>query len=258
MTHQHRAGMTRVELGVVAGIIFLLLALLLPAVHQSREEARQSTSKNNLKQIGLAFHNYHEAHGCLPPGGTIRDDGVAMHGWLIMLMPFVDASRLFNQTDFDEPWNSDSNKPVFETSLPYFLNPAEDARYTITGYGLTNYLGNPNLLYRNSCVTFDQMENGTTHTWMAGEVAGNFQPWGYPFNWRPLGTKFCDGPNSFGCSVWAGSNLLFADGRVSLFSDKTSPEIMKSLTTAPPVATKSQTATPTTIFQTSYTRAVSN
>ena len=250
MPNQRRAGMTKVELCIVLGIIILLLALLLPAVQQSRDAARQSTSKNNLKQIGLAFHNYHDTHRCLPPGGVIREEGTAMHGWLTMLLPFLDSSPLYSWTDFNVSWNSPVNFPVFDSWYPSLLNPGEDANFTISGYALTNYLGNPNLLYRNSCVNFKQMEKGLVHTWLAGEVAGNFQAWGYPFNWRPLGTKFCDGPDSFGCTAWDGSHLLLADGSVSFFSDETSPEIMKSLATAPPVATKAQTATPRKLFET--------
>lgn len=239
-----------ITVGVVLGLLLLVFALLAPAVQNAREEARISTSKNNLKQIGIALSAYHETHNCLPPGGTIRDDGVAMHGWLIQLMPFVDASPTFSQTDFDVPWNSPANLSVYESLIPYFLNPSEPASRTIDGYGLTDYLGNPNLFYRNSSVTFEQMENGIAHTWMVGEVAGNFQPWGYPFNWRALGTKLCDGPNSFGCLPWDGGHLLFADGSVSYFSDQTSPEILKRLADAPPLATKEQTMAPEKIFKT--------
>jgi len=238
-----------VTIGVALGLLLLVFGLLMPFVQNVREEARKTTSKNNLKQIGLALQGYHETYDCLPPGGIISEDDVAMHGWLIMLMTFIDASTLFNQTDFDEPWNSQSNMPVFKTPVPAFLNPGEAARFTINGYGLTNYLGNPNLLYRNSCVAYDQMEKGRAHTWMAGEVAGNFQPWGYPFNWRPLGTKLCDGPNSFGFPAWDGGHLLKADGSVSFFTDQTSPEILKIFATAPPVATKEQTMVPEKKFE---------
>mgnify|MGYP003663494930 CR=1 FL=1 len=243
-------GQRWITVGIVLGLLLLAFGLLMPAVQNAREEARKTTSKNNLRQIGLALQNYHEAVACLPPGGVIREDDVAMQGWMIQVYPFMEASTLYNRVDFDQSWESPDNLPVFETPIHSFLIPGVVAHFTSTGFGLTHYLGNPHLLYRNSCVTFGQMENGTAHTWLAGEVAGNYQPWGYPFNWRPLGNKLCDGPESFGHPPWDGGHLLFADGSVSFFSDQTSPEILERFAAAPPVATPEQTAVPATIFQT--------
>jgi len=71
----------------------------------------------------------------------------------------------------------------------------------------------------------------------------------YPFNWRPLGTKLCDGPDSYGRPEWNGGHLLFADGSVSFYSEQTSPDILKRFAAAPPVATEEQTAVPEQVFQ---------
>ncbi|MFK7777105.1 MAG: DUF1559 domain-containing protein, partial [Gimesia sp.] len=69
--HQRRSGFTLIELLVVIAIIAILIALLLPAVQQAREAARRSSCKNNLKQIGLAMHNYHDTHRTLPMGSAV-------------------------------------------------------------------------------------------------------------------------------------------------------------------------------------------
>ncbi|WP_278469222.1 DUF1559 domain-containing protein [Gimesia maris] len=232
------------ELGVVAGIMILLLALLLPAVHRAREEARKSSSKNNLKQIGLALHNYHETHQSFPPGGTIRGDGVAMHGWMMMIMPYLDASPYYNMVDSSLPWSSPENFPVCELSKPVYQIPETDMGLTSDGQGVTFYLGNSNLLHRNSSIALRDLKGGVAHNWFAGEVAGNFQPWAYPFNWRTLGTKLCDGPNSFGYPAWDGAIILLADGKVSYFSKQTSPEVLKRMAELPPVATSEQVKAP--------------
>ncbi|QDT77350.1 MULTISPECIES: DUF1559 domain-containing protein [Gimesia] len=237
------------ELGVVAGIIILLLALLLPAVHRAREEARRSSSKNNLKQIGLALHNYHETHQCFPPGGTIREDGLAMHGWMIMIMPFLDASPYYNMVDFSLPWSSPENFPVCEQPIPVYQIPETHMGRTSAGHGVTFYLGNPNLLHRNSSMKLKQIREGITHHWLAGEVAGKYQPWAYPFNWRPLGTKLCDGPDSYGHSSWDGAHILMADGSVTYLSDQTSPKMLKQMAEVPPVATRVQADIPDRTFK---------
>lgn len=242
------------ELGVVAGIMTLLFALLLPAVHRAREEARKSSSKNNLKQIGLALHNYHDTWGCLPPGGVIAEDGTAMHGWLTMLLPYIEQSSFPNWIDYHKPWNSPVNSYEFDTSIPTYLIVGVENGFTTTGFALTHDQGNPNLFHRNSGVTLKRMENGITHTWMLGEVAGDFQPWGYPYNWRTLGTKLCNGPQSYGRPAWRGGHFVFADGKVSFLSNETSPDILRRLADAPPVATKEQTAKPATTFTTGNVR----
>ncbi|MDF1746903.1 MAG: hypothetical protein P1V19_24645, partial [Gimesia sp.] len=155
-----------------------------------------------------------------------------------------------NRINFQVPWDHPENQEHFEQTRFLWMIPGVDAQYTSTGFALTQYLGNPNLLHRNSHVKFEQIENGTAHTWMAGEVAGNFQSWGYPFNWRPLGTKLCDGPNSYGCPPWNGGHLLFADGSVLFFSDETSPKILEMLAGMQPHATKELTVVPKKEFVT--------
>ena len=110
-----RTAFTLIELLVVIAIIAVLVALLLPAVQQAREAARRSSCKNNLKQLGLAMHNYHDMHGVLPPGYILQYDDpqptdIAGHniagpkehsawGWGSFLMPFIEQTNLFDQLD---------------------------------------------------------------------------------------------------------------------------------------------------------------
>jgi len=243
-----------ITIGVVLVLIVLVIGLLLPAVHQAREEARRSSSKNNLKQIGLALHNYHGNYGCLPPGGVIREDGTTMHGWLTRLLPYLEQSSFPNWIDYNKSWDNPVNSYEFDTAIPIYLIVGVKNRFTTTGFALTHDQGNPNLFHRNSSVSLEQMKNGIAHTWMLGEVAGDFQPWGYPYNWRTLGTKLCNGPQSYGRPAWRGGHFVFADGKVSFLANETSPDIMKRLTNAPPVATKEQTAKPPTTFITGNVR----
>lgn len=127
-----RHGFTLIELLVVIAIIAVLIALLLPAVQQAREAARRTQCRNNLKQLGLALHNYHSTHEVFPPGvlypavsanlsleGT-RRNGV---GWGTFLLPYVDQAPLYNRFDFQSPWTASSGLP--RTVLPVFVCPSD-------------------------------------------------------------------------------------------------------------------------------------
>lgn len=94
-------GFTLIELLVVIAIIAVLIALLLPAVQQAREAARRSQCKNNLKQLGLALHNYESSYSMFPPayiGSMVVDTEQEQHGhgWGTMLLPFIDQAPLYN------------------------------------------------------------------------------------------------------------------------------------------------------------------
>jgi prepilin-type N-terminal cleavage/methylation domain-containing protein/prepilin-type processing-associated H-X9-DG protein len=107
-----RRGFTLIELLVVIAIIAILIALLLPAVQQAREAARRATCKNQLKQLGLALHNYHDTARQFPPaavwhgpdgsGGAAPEDGRSEFWgatWVVMLLPYFDQAPLYNQYD---------------------------------------------------------------------------------------------------------------------------------------------------------------
>jgi prepilin-type N-terminal cleavage/methylation domain-containing protein/prepilin-type processing-associated H-X9-DG protein len=105
---RHRIrGFTLIELLVVIAIIAVLVSLLLPAVQQAREAARRSQCKSNLKQIGLAIHNYNDVFGQFPPGNMdfsanwgptpIITDAGPQWGWPVFILPFIDQTPLYNQ-----------------------------------------------------------------------------------------------------------------------------------------------------------------
>src|SRR4051794_6816753 len=102
---KRRSGFTLIELLVVIAIIAILMGLILPAVQKVREAAARLKCKNNLKQIGLAMHNYHAALGGFPPGFASQaaaQDGPSLGpgwGWAALLLPYIEQENLFRQID---------------------------------------------------------------------------------------------------------------------------------------------------------------
>ncbi len=112
---QIRQGFTLIELLVVIAIIAILIALLLPAVQQAREAARRTQCRNNLKQLGIALHNYHDTHSVLPPGqvasgncaGTAGLPPLVMNlNGLVLLLPFIDQAPLYAKLDFNKAFQT--------------------------------------------------------------------------------------------------------------------------------------------------------
>lgn len=106
------------------GTAGVLVGLMLPAVQAAREASRRMSAANNLKQIGLAFHNYHDAYRRLPPRAITDDAGRPLLSWRVALLPFLDQQGLYEQFRLDEPWDSPHNRPLADLIPPVYLDPS--------------------------------------------------------------------------------------------------------------------------------------
>jgi prepilin-type N-terminal cleavage/methylation domain-containing protein/prepilin-type processing-associated H-X9-DG protein len=136
-----RRGFTLIELLVVIAILAVLIGLLLPAVQKVREAASRMKCANNLKQLGLAMHNYHDTQGTFPPayvnkGGSWRNSGFPFtHGYAPFLLPHIERQPLYNLYRFDLPQYAPENLPVIVTQLRIFQCPSapDQDRYSTRG-----------------------------------------------------------------------------------------------------------------------------
>jgi prepilin-type N-terminal cleavage/methylation domain-containing protein/prepilin-type processing-associated H-X9-DG protein len=199
-------GFTLIEVLVVIAIIGVLVALLLPAVQAAREAARRAQCTNNLKQIGLATHNYVQTHGVLPPGYVSAWDPVFLKeigagwGWASMILPYMDQNPLYDNIDFRRKIQDPSQATVRIITVASYLCPSDNMPLNWTAtVGLVkvnggailelvfplcnvagaNYVGvygvgepgvaGDGVYFRNSSVRLAGITDGLTQTMLAGE-----------------------------------------------------------------------------------------
>ncbi|WP_437187957.1 DUF1559 domain-containing protein [Planctomicrobium sp. SH668] len=228
----------------------VLVALLLPAVQQAREAARRSQSKNNLKQIGLALHLYHDTHGWFPQG-TIPNDDLDPEerlSWLVLILPFIEQSNVYNRIDQSESWDSDENEAPLANSIPVLTNPSH-AIPAKDKYGTTSYIGiaglgedGPNepvtskkagIFGYNRVTKLSDIRDGSSNTVMVSDTSTPSR-WGEggaatirPFTQQP----YINGPDGIGSPHKGGANFAFADGAVRFISENIDAKTMEALTT---------------------------
>jgi len=219
------AGFTLIELLVVIAIIGILIALLLPAVQAAREAARIASCSNNLKQIGMAVHSYHDAKGSFPPGGITQGrccctpSGIC---WTISILPYLEQQALFDRYNSNAYNEAPVNRVVREAYMSVYACPSEEDAQELaipeSGPPSGDWCNTAPVTYRRGSYRCMQ---GRIRDWRVWDTDENGTEQGYtPYGWR--GIMHTVGTNgltteSFGTVKDGTSNTLMV-GELATFS----------------------------------------
>lgn len=219
LSRRSRRGFTLIELLVVIAIIAILIALLLPAVQQARESARRTQCSNNLKQIGLAIHNYHDTHNRFPLSSI--DATLGRSGIFASILPFLDQGNTYQQYNFSLGNSDPANLVAVSQRIPAYLCPTAPFRRAvpISGCDANNRApgtyaastgsldpygtftgGNPNngaiVNASSGSTSMRDLTDGSSSTLLVGESAWNFPD--YMFT-----SGACSGQVRWGFTYWS-------------------------------------------------------
>lgn len=229
MMRFRKRGFTLIELLVVIAIIAVLIALLLPAVQQAREAARRSQCKNNLKQLGLAFHNYVDSCGRFPINGNVWGSAPwpgNMGGWnsqgshLVQILPYIDQAPLYNGINFsgaDPSGQTVAGRVVGQTPVSVFFCPSDD--HLVNGVNQqTSYVGSIGPVWMQSNTGCNMSTIVGT-----GDTNGDGEDW-FGTGGTPYGAVRTDSPDE----RWSPGPVARSQwsARIAQITDGTSQTIM--------------------------------
>jgi len=234
-------------LGIVFVCIYIAMALIMPANSAAREIARRMQCCNNLKQLALAMHNYHDVYKTFPPAYTVDESGKPLHSWRVLLLPFMYHQRLYDEIRLDEPWDSEHNRQFHSWVFSIYQCPADKysgvraflaGRFPKIQRGELNcnysvVVGEQTIFPGSQPVKMSQITDGTSNTILIVERL-------YPVCWMDPTHEItfddaCLGINANvygpGSGHRGGCNAATADGWTGYISETIEPKTFKAMLT---------------------------
>ncbi len=192
----------------------------------AQAQARRTHAANNLRQIAIALHNYHQQHGRFPPAVLTHYQGRKLKhplSWRVALLPYLGHQKLFDQYRLDEPWDSPSNRKVLQQMPPVYRHPMDPPGTTASAFYV---LTGPGTVFEGSQgISLGEISDGTAQTILVVEARRNV-PWTKPED-IPFDPK--QPPPKLGGYFPSGANVLFADGSVRFLGRSVTGESLKWL-----------------------------
>lgn len=215
---------------VIVGIALVLFVLMLlacgglffsmwrSAVPAARDAARRTQCKNNLRQIGLAMLSYHDDYKCYPPAYLADEDGQPMHSWRVLILPYLEEEALYDQYDFDQPWDSPENLALAPL-MPQVYSCPSDMLGTGSETSYTMVVGPDTISDGTKATKISGITDGASNTILVVESANSGINWLDPRDLEAGQISFIINDPIDGGIVSDhpdGANVLFCDGTVTL------------------------------------------
>ena len=224
-----------------------MVPMLVPLLKSASESERRTRSRNHLRQLGLAMHNYHDAYGRFP-GGTVENDNLKPEerlGWAVSILPFMDQANMYNSVQMEAGWE-DQEDFVKDTTIPSYLNPSmprggmpggQIDYLAMTGVGpdaasLDDADPNAGIFGYRRKTRIRSITDGTSNTIM---LANSAEPVRYLQGSETMSglseKPYINGPDGFGSPHAGGMHVLLADGSVRFVSESIDSTVMEALAT---------------------------
>jgi type II secretory pathway pseudopilin PulG len=224
---------TLTQLLLVVLVLSILLAVCVPLIRHANRQAEQMQCANNLKQIGVALHTYHDTWKCLPPVFTTDASGKPMHSWRVAIWPQLESGPYFDQYDFSEPWDGPNNRKLAAVGVPCWRCPSDRRTKPV----MTNYVAiyGPGTAWDVNKVTrFADITDGTSNTVLVVEIRNSDIHWMEPRDIHVKDLKLTfnaqNGP-SLGSYHIEGAMIVKADGSVHMLSPVAIAERLEDMLT---------------------------
>ena len=232
---------------ILSGIVGIVLGpLYFSEWGRAMRDSRGSwQTRQHLAQIGQALKQHHDQHGSFPAGGTFEllpsKKQQGLHGWMTFLLPHVGEGRVYEMIDLSKPFDGVENRPAMGKEISVFYADGGDRTRIGQGFAVAHFAGvggemetemgivQAGIFDPDRPIRREDVTDGLAKTLAAGELAGNFPPWGDPANLRTVGRGLNKEINGFGNARGNGALFLFADGSVEFFGNRTDAKVLQQL-----------------------------